>query len=79
MSHKYYGTWESTARDEKEGVINLQPELNGFFLLKSIQVCTVCNYNSEKQFFESSISLVIIWSTRIVIESLQHYYQEFIL
>ena len=32
MSHKYYGTWESTARDEKEGAINLQPELNGFFL-----------------------------------------------
>ena len=27
---KYYGTWENTARDEEKGVMNLQPELNGY-------------------------------------------------
>ena len=28
MCHKYYSTWENTARDEEEGVMNLQPELH---------------------------------------------------
>ena len=51
MCHKYYGTWESTAKDEEEGVINLQPELNGFYLAEvhsgtySIYIATLVKNN----------------------------------
>ena len=51
MCHKYYDTWESTAKDEEEGVINLQPELNGFYLAEvhsgtySIYIATLMKNN----------------------------------
>lgn len=55
MCHKYYGTWESTAKDEEEGVINLQPELNGFYLAENpfSYVQYIHSYISEKQCFQS--------------------------